>query len=659
MELSIVIVNYNVKYFLEQCLFSVRKAIKDHSVEVFVVDNNSVDGSISMVKEKFPEVRVFENKINLGFSKANNQAIKVSQGMYVLLLNPDTVLQENTLDACLDFMDSHDDCGGLGVKMIDGKGNFLPESKRSLPTPEIAFYKMFGFSTIFPHSKRFGKYHLSYLDKNTTHQVEVLPGAFMMLRKSALDKVGLLDEDYFMYGEDIDLSYRLTKGGYHNYYFPETTIIHYKGESTKKSSINYVVVFYNAMIIFARKHFSSKNVKLLSLIINTAIWLRAGLSIVKRFFLNFLLPFTDAAIIFAGFALIKTIWENSKYHISDYYPREFLLFIVPAYIIIWLFCIYFTGGYEKPVKPKNLYKGLIYGSIIILVLYALLPLNLRFSRALIILGSLWTLIAISISRLLIHWSAFNDFTIDLNKKKRIAIVGTIEEAGRVEELLKQTTLKFDLVGYISPENSIVKKNFIGILSQIDEVVNINRIDEIIFCAKDVSSEIIIKNMLSLSEAKVSYKIAAPNSVSVIGSNSIDTAGDLYVVNINSINKNENRRNKRLMDICFAVLLLVFSPFFVLSIHPFLQFLKNCVLVLIGKYSWVGYIYSSFESSLQLPHIKAGVLNPADRKTVKNFSNDKLYRLNIQYAKDYNIFIDVYILLSNITQLGRKITLKKL
>ncbi|MBK6837941.1 MAG: glycosyltransferase family 2 protein [Bacteroidetes bacterium] len=262
MKLSVVIVNYNVKYFLEQCLHSVQKAAGGIETEIWVVDNNSVDGSVEMVREKFPSVKIIANTDNKGFSKANNQAIHLSTGDYVLLLNPDTVVEEDTFRKMLQFMDAHPDAGGLGVKMIDGTGKFLPESKRGLPTPTVAFYKIFGLSALFPKSKTFGKYHLGYLDQNAINPVDVLAGAFMLIRKDVLQKIGLLDEDFFMYGEDIDLSYRITKAGYKNYYFPDARIIHYKGESTKKSSVNYVFVFYNAMIIFAKKHFSKSNASL-------------------------------------------------------------------------------------------------------------------------------------------------------------------------------------------------------------------------------------------------------------------------------------------------------------------------------------------------------------------------------------------------------------
>ena len=237
MKLSIIIVNYNVKHFIDHCLQSVYKSIEFvNESEIFVVDNNSVDGSVELIQSKYPDVKLIQNTENTGFSKANNQAIVKSTGEYVLLLNPDTVIQEDTLSKTIEFMDETPNAGGLGVKMIDGKGNFLPESKRGLPTPYVALSKMLGLSKIFPKSKIFNQYHLGYLDNEQTHKIDVLSGAFMLLRKTALDKSGLLDETYFMYGEDIDLSYRLKLCGYDNYYFPKTRIIHYKGESTKKQA---------------------------------------------------------------------------------------------------------------------------------------------------------------------------------------------------------------------------------------------------------------------------------------------------------------------------------------------------------------------------------------------------------------------------------------
>jgi len=368
-KISIVIVNYNVKHFIEQCLHSVFKALKGIEAEVFVVDNNSVDGSVALIKEKFKQVILIENKVNAGFSKANNQAIRIAIGEYILLLNPDTVVQEDTFSKTIAFMDSNPDAGGLGVKMVDGKGNFLPESKRGLPTPEVAFYKIFGLSKLFSKSKKFGRYHLTYLDKNKTHSIDVLSGAFMLLRKSVLDKIGLLDEDYFMYGEDIDLSYRIVLNGNKNYYFPDTTIIHYKGESTKKSSINYVFVFYRAMAIFARKHFSSNRAKLFSFLINFAIYLRAGISISWRIAKQLFVPLLDFTAIFFSLFAVKEFYEKQVKFISGEgaYAPHLVKWAFLAYSLIWITSLFFSGGYDKPVKLKRILRGVLVGMAFFLI----------------------------------------------------------------------------------------------------------------------------------------------------------------------------------------------------------------------------------------------------------------------------------------------------
>src|SRR6218665_1140638 len=428
MKLSVIIVNYNVQHFLEQCLHSVRKAARNVSTEVYVVDNNYVYGSMTMVKEKFPEVLLIENKKNTGFSYANNQAIRIAKGEYILLLNPDTVVEEDTFEKVVGFMDSHPDAGGLGVKMLDGKGNFLPESKRGLPTPSVAFYKIFGFSRIFPKSKVFGKYHLGYLDKDKTHDVDVLSGAFMLMRKTALDKVGLLDETFFMYGEDIDLSYRITLGGYKNYYFPETRIIHYKGESTKKSSVNYVFVFYKAMVIFAQKHFSQNNAKMFSLLINIAIYLRAGAAIAVRFLKSIALPAFDFALIISGLFFITGYYERHfRFLEGGSYSDSLIAIAFPSYIFIWMFTVYLSGGYDKPIRLFRIIRGVIVGTGIILIGYALLPEAYRFSRAIILLGSAWVVISYLISRVALHVAGIKSFSLNPDKSKRIAIIGTLNE----------------------------------------------------------------------------------------------------------------------------------------------------------------------------------------------------------------------------------------
>jgi GT2 family glycosyltransferase len=287
MNLTVIIVSYNVRHFLEQCLKSVIRASNTLDVDIIVVDNGSEDDSVEMVQALFPRVTLIVNLDNRGFSKANNQAIRQSESDYILLLNPDTVIEETTLICVLGFMENHPEAGGLGIKMIDGKGHFLPESKRGLPTPWASFCKMSYLSKLFPRSEFFNRYYLGFLSENKISKVAVLAGAFMLLRRKVLDEIGLLDEDFFMYGEDIDLSFRITQAGYINYYFPEARMIHYKGESTRMSSINYVRLFYGAMLIFARKHFVGKNKRLLSLVILPGVYFRALIAMIYRLLNSF------------------------------------------------------------------------------------------------------------------------------------------------------------------------------------------------------------------------------------------------------------------------------------------------------------------------------------------------------------------------------------
>ena len=650
MKLSIIIVNYNVKYFLEQCLHSVYQAIKNVEAEIFVVDNNSVDGSCAMVHEKFPNLTFIENKENVGFSKANNQAIRQSIGEYVLLLNPDTVVEEDTFDKVVAFMDEHLDAGGLGVKMIDGKGVFLPESKRGLPTPMVSFYKIFGLSKLFPKSKRFAKYHLGYLSNDDTHEIEVLAGAFMLMRKEALEKVGLLDEDFFMYGEDIDLSYRIVLGGYKNYYYPGTTIIHYKGESTKKGSINYVKVFYNAMIIFAKKHFSAKNARLFSFFINLAIYFRAMLAIFNRAVKSVFLPLIDGLLIFLGFWLISPQWEPIKYGEGGHFPKEYFLIVVPLYILLWIASVWFSGGYEKPIKIFKISRGLLFGTAILLIIYALLPENFRFSRAMLILGTLWALIGMNLLRVCLHLIGVSGYKFESGKKSRITLVGLPEEASRVKNILRDSLPDYDYIGLINPgqEDS---DSYIGSISQLKEIVAVNKVDEIIFCASNISAQQIIKEMLRLEGLSVSYKIAPPESLSIIGSNSIDTAGDLYVVDFNNITKPRNTRIKRLFDFGFALFSIVLFPVLAFIIPKPFGFIRNAFFVLIGLKSWVGFYYRNDVNTLSLPTIKKGITSLVAAKKEQKSEILKIEKINMLYAKDFSIFKELQIILSSYKLLG--------
>lgn len=266
MKLSIIILNYNVRHFLELCLRSVEAAITNIDAEIIVVDNNSPDDSCQMVKQLFPNIKLIENKSNDGFSKGNNIGVRQAQGDYLCILNPDTIVAEDTFEILLKFAETKSDLGILGCRLIDGKGQFLPESKRNIPTPVVSIKKVLGYTK---------PYYASQVNENSIGKVAILVGAFMIMKRNVYLEVGGFDEDYFMYGEDLDLSYKILKAGYQNYYNPETSVIHFKGESTLKDE-TYAKRFNSSMQLFFEKHFKA------NWIFNVLIWF--GIKIVSLFF---------------------------------------------------------------------------------------------------------------------------------------------------------------------------------------------------------------------------------------------------------------------------------------------------------------------------------------------------------------------------------------
>jgi len=648
MQISVIIVNYNVRYFLEQALRSVLKASEGMDNEIWVVDNHSSDDSVEMIRSAFPSVHLIANQENVGFSKANNQAIRLSKGKYVLLLNPDTVIEETTLKKCYNFFEQIPNVGGLGVRMIDGAGKFLPESKRGFPTPYVAFCKTFGLSKLFPKSKLFNRYHLGYLPENETNEIDVLAGAYMMMPRSVLNEVGLLDEAFFMYGEDIDLSYRISKAGYKNYYFPETTIIHYKGESTKKGSLNYVKTFYQAMIIFARKHFRGSSSILFVWMLQLAIYFRATFTLLTNLMKSIALPLMDAILIFVGMYFLKNYWAITYYHNENYYSNSFLYFNIPLYITVWLLSVYFRGGYDEQYNLKKIGEGLLTGTILVAAVYGLLDMQYRTSRALIVMSAFWAAIAMMGIRVILHFIKFGNFNLSNNAQKNIIIIGDNGEAERVKSLLQQALFNYNLIGSIHPKQKC--ESNLSDLDHLEEVINIYNVNEVIFCAKDISAETIMYWMNRLVN-KVTFRILPESSSSIIGSSSKDSNGELFTIEINyKIVQKDSKRNKRLLDVIVALLFLIFFPVLIFVIPNQLGFLKNIILVLLGKKTWVGYIDPE-NSTTSLPTIRLGVLSKAALFNSKNIDAATKQRINFFYAKDYDYTDDLGVIWKGRKSLG--------
>ncbi len=587
-DLAVIIVSYNVRHFLQQCLASLVPAIQGINAEVWVVDNNSADGSAQMVGLHFPWVNLLALPDNLGFAKANNLAIKQADARHILLLNPDTIVEANTFSECLKFMESSLEAGALGCKMVDGRGMFLPESRRGLPTPWVSFTKMSGLGRLFPNSSLFNRYYLGFEPEDKIHEAPVLSGAFFWAKKEALDKAGLLDETFFMYGEDIDLSYRISLAGYKNYYFPKARIIHYKGESTRKGSLNYVRIFYQAMEIFAQKHFKGSWGGTLVLLLKLAIWFRAGLALINRIIGPILPLVFDAIIAFTGFFFLKQYWEANFKPEPNAYPATYMMVLVPSQILLLAFSNWLSGGYDKPFRPVFWLRGSLLGLLLVSSITNFSE-SIRMSKALILLNTFWFSISGLSWRLLIANALPSLFRWGPSKPESILIIGSENESLRVFNLLKNLNLSSYVEGFLTPSG--YESNHPLCLGRQDDLLSLTqklKIGEVIFCAANIPARQIIETMMLPRKAPLKFRTVADDSGFIIGSASSGSTGDFYSLPIElDLEKPVNKRWKRLLDIGLTLIFIALSPGLIWFAKNKVGFVKNLFWVLTGLKTWVG------------------------------------------------------------------------
>ncbi len=646
MRLSVIIVNYNVRHFLEQCLCSVRKAVAGMQAELIVVDNNSADNSLSYLQERFNDVLFIANTENVGFAKACNQGLKASSGEYVLFLNPDCIVPEDCFEKCINFFRQHPDAEALGIKMLDGKGQFLKESKRSFPSPSTSLYKLFGLSKLFPRSKTFSRYHLGHLDENSDHEVDVLAGAFMMLKRKVLDETGGFDESFFMYGEDVDLSYRVQKAGYTNYYFAGSSIIHFKGESTRKGSMNYVRMFYNAMSIFVKKHYGGSRAGLFNLLIHLAIWLRAGMTAVGHFIRRIGLPLIDAGLILLSFWLAKSFW-NIYVRPEVYYENKLLWIAFPAYTIFYLIAAYFAGLYDRGYRLTNLFRSSLAATIILLAAYSMLPEQYRFSRAIVLLGAVFTFVFIALLRWLLVQTAVLSGSTDKELRSNTLVVGSAAEYQRVMELLKEAGLQERVFGRVSvndnDETAIAKKSQLTGLSQTIPF------RELIFCEGTLRFAEII-DLVQQLPGSIRTRIHAAGSQSIVGSDSRNWSGEaLSKENGFNLSDPHRRRLKRLLDVAVAVAGLISFPVHLFFIKKPFAFYANCFAVLLARKTWVGYALPS----ANLPHLQQAVIasNGMPVAMPSSLPAESMQMMDYWYARDYEPVADLKLIWQCYRRLG--------
>ncbi len=647
MLVSIIIVNYNVKYFLEQCLASVLSATEYIAAEIFVIDNNSSDGSINYLEPKFPSVHFIVNEENEGFAKANNKALAYCNGDYVLYLNPDTIICENCISRCIQFFENNTGCGGVGVRMIDGSGNFLPESKRAFPSPMASFFKLTGLAKLFPHSKLFNKYALGHLDEFKNHEVDVLAGAFLMSRRRIVEACKGFDDIFFMYGEDIDLSYRIQKMGYKNYYLSDIGIIHFKGESLKKGSSNHVKMFYGAMSTFVMKHYGKSKGQLFANGIRVAIFLRAMIAFLKRGFKKIGLQILDALIIVFSLFFIEKSWVHIQRHGEPFAQSAEPYFII-IFAFIYLVAAALSGMYDKLYKPVKAIWASFIGIMVMIASYSLLPESQRFSRGVIIIGGILAAALVTTCRWVLVKLRFIEKQRDDSKVRQTIIVGALHEYENTYAIFKSAGLEERIVGRIALIDDY--EYAIGSLHQLYLIIISMHIEEVVFCEGSLSYYQIIQTIQALPH-NISYLFIGKNTNSIVGSDSNATTGETFTAEgFYQINQPYNIRMKRLIDVCTSLIIIIGFPVHIFLLKKSKQVFKDALSVLFNNKSWIGYA----TSNMQLPNIKNSVLTCYGLRTqmLHSLNEGALQKLDIMYAKNYDCMQDVRILFKNYKNLGR-------
>ncbi len=628
MQLSIIIINYRVRFFLEQCLYAVRNAVTELEAEVFIADNHSEDGSMAYLQPLFPEFTFIQLEENLGFAKANNRVLPLCKGTYVLFLNPDTLVPEDCLHLCLQHLKENPNAGALGIRMIDGKGRFLPESKRAFPTPITAFCKLSGLARLFPSSAFFNRYALGNLSNQQNHRVDVLAGAFMMARKNVLVKLHGFDESFFLYGEDIDLSHRIQQAGFENLYFSESTIIHFKGESSGNKQIARVNYFYQAMMVFVNKHYHSGAARTYSFLLKFAIGCRGIVSAFKNLTRSFLLPIIDIAFIWLCFYLTSIFWV---FVVRDgkSFGFSFLPYALPIFALCYILAAAFAGLYDARSKTSKTLLSLSFATISVLACYALLPENLRFSRGVMLSGSIMGGIGILLLHRLILKQKTNGFHWDNGSTAQTIIAGSETAFKDARKLIADSYANKNIVGNIP----IQSDSFESLNNKL-KLTNLS-VDEIIFCFEKNNLKEIIKSVEALNKNNTRFLFHSVGSNSMVGSHAYGSTADLISPVINySISHPYQKRMKRLIDIFSALLFLVSFPLHLLIHKKRFLFLGNALLVLTGKRTWIGYIM--YDASL--PVIKKGIITHAG--SAPNFDLPLIAKLDQLYAVKYDWWQDL-------------------
>ncbi|MEQ8525044.1 glycosyltransferase [Gracilimonas sp.] len=668
-HISVVIVNYKVKEYISNLLNSLKKAQHEFNLEIFVVDNDSGDDSVSYLKERYPEVNYIANDENVGFGRANNQAIKKAKGEFTLIINPDTLVSEDTLDVLINHMKEHPKCGAAGCKILNPDGTFAPESRRSIPTIWSASCKVFGLNTLFPESKLFGQYYLSWLGEDEATEIPVLSGSFMFWRTDLLKELGGFDERFFMYGEDIDLCYRVQKTDYHIDYVPETSIIHYKGESTKKGDLRYIRIFNKALYQFFDKHYSSRYSLFFRVFIYLAIWLKTGLSFastnfrkLKPVIADLVLLNLSVAIGFIGRYAIKGTNimnpEGTKY-----------LWINLLMTLLFLFSGSLLGMFRKNKESiSTALKALTitYAGVVIITFFVR---NLAYSRLGLIFGFVLGVIFFVTYKLIRanknHDSNGNRGRI---RNARVILVGDASQsADIISKIHTRPDWSYEVIGYVNVEENDEKS--LGSLSQLEDLVKAYQVDQVFFALNSISYKQMLKEISNLQKEEVVFKLIPDSMDFILGKSNVEYLEAIPLVEVEfEYSKPINKLLKRLLDLgvsipLFSMLFLICWPGLLFSKKDLISIdgiklyrdisnnkwknrLRLLRYIISGKLSLVGAPISK-NSLEQSGTAKKGITGLIQISKNRIQQEEEAESFGLYYLQNYSLWMDIDILIKTI------------